>query len=308
MKTFACRAVFGAALAAVALVAARAGATEPARTLLAVPPAADAGVELTDCRTNVQGGALRLDIGHRDDWPGLTVHAPEPAGRWDLSAYSRIVFEAHNVGTNSVKIYCRVDNVGSDGKKGSRTESESIGPGGHGTVSVELGGGRPEGVAALPGMRGQPWGKESHGVDPARVSKVMLFLNKPGEDHAFEIGPIRAEGERTGAGVPFDDPAKFFPFIDTFGQYRHRDWPGKTHSEEELRARAAAEAKELAANPGPAGWDAWGGWKAGPQLEAGGFFRTTKYAGRWWLVDPDGRLFWSHGVDCVAAYAGTPVT
>ena len=290
------------------LVASGAGAAESSRTLLAVPPATDAAVELTDAHTNVAGGMLRIETGHRDAWPGLTLHAPEPAGRWDLSAFSRIAFEARNVGTNAARICCRVDNVGSDGKKGSRTESELLGPGGRGTVSVELGGGRPEGAVKLPGMRGYPWGMESRGVDAARVSVVILFFAKPAEDHAFEIGPIRAEGARAAAGEPFDDPAKFFPFIDTFGQYRHRDWPGKTHSEEELRARAVAEAKELAANLGPAGWDAWGGGKAGPQLEATGFFRTAKYGGRWWLVNPDGRLFWSHGVDCVAEHASTPVT
>ena len=34
-----------------------------------------------------------------------------------------------------------------------------------------------------------------------------------------------------------------------------------------------------------------------------------KYEGKWWLVDPDGRLFWSHGIDCVRPSNGvTPIT
>ncbi len=34
----------------------------------------------------------------------------------------------------------------------------------------------------------------------------------------------------------------------------------------------------------------------------------TKHEGRWWLVDPAGRLFWSHGVDCVGSSNATPIS
>jgi hypothetical protein len=54
--------------------------------------------------------------------------------------------------------------------------------------------------------------------------------------------------------------------------------------------------------------DRWGGWTKGPQLRATGHFRVEKVAGAWWLVDPDGRLFFSHGVDCVRPGAETGVT
>ncbi len=92
---------------------------------------------------------------------------------------------------------------------------------------------------------------------------------------------------------------KFIPFIDQFGQFIHSDWPGKTHSLEEMQQRKQAEEKQLAENPGPDNWDDFGGYKAGPKLNATGFFRVEKYQGNWWLVDPNGNLFWSHGIDCV---------
>ena len=88
---------------------------------------------------------------------------------------------------------------------------------------------------------------------------------------------------------------EFLPCFDKYGQFKYREWPGKTHSDEELRAVAAEEEKDLAAHPGPGGRDAFGGWAAGPQLEATGRFRTQKVDGKWWLVDPEGRLFWSLG-------------
>ena len=87
----------------------------------------------------------------------------------------------------------------------------------------------------------------------------------------------------------------FLPCIDKFGQFKYRDWPGKTHSEAELKASAAEEEKDLAAHPGPRGWNRFGGWVAGPRFAATGRFRTEKVNGRWWFVDPEGCLFWSFG-------------
>ena len=102
---------------------------------------------------------------------------------------------------------------------------------------------------------------------------------------------------------------RFFPLIDEFGQYRHADWPGKTHSPGDLEKQRRAEAADLARHPGPNEWDVYGGWQQGPQLAATGRFRTEKRDGRWWLVDPLGRLFWSHGIDCVdTSWSTTPIT
>lgn len=91
------------------------------------------------------------------------------------------------------------------------------------------------------------------------------------------------------------ETAKFLPCIDKYGQFRWRDWPGKTKSDDDLRRVADDEAKDLAAHPGPTDWDQYGGWTAGPKLAATGRFRTEKLNGKWWLVDPDGRLYWSFG-------------
>ena len=114
------------------------------------------------------------------------------------------------------------------------------------------------------------------------------------------MSSIRATGIHTPPTAWTSDADPFFPFIDTFGQYRHKDWPGKAHIPcRPARHRREAEAKELAAQPGPKDWDKYGGWAAGPRLQASGFFRTEKVKGKWWLVDPDGRLFFSHGIDCV---------
>lgn len=50
----------------------------------------------------------------------------------------------------------------------------------------------------------------------------------------------------------------------------------------------------------PVQLDPYGGWRS-RQREARGFFYTEQVDGRWWLVDPDGCLFLSIGVNAVRA-------
>ena len=100
----------------------------------------------------------------------------------------------------------------------------------------------------------------------------------------------------------------FLPCIDRYGQFRHRDWPGKTKTDGDLKRAAADEAKELSVYPGPLDRNEYGGWANGPQLKATGRFRAEKYNGKWWLVDPEGRLFWSFGpVRVTPSSAMTPM-
>lgn len=103
------------------------------------------------------------------------------------------------------------------------------------------------------------------------------------------------------------DADPFLPFIDAFGQYKHKRWPGKVESLADLKDRRVREDQELSELPTPAGWNQYGGWEAGPRLKSTGFFRTEKFQDKWWLVDPEGRLFFSHGIDCVRMRDVTPI-
>jgi len=103
----------------------------------------------------------------------------------------------------------------------------------------------------------------------------------------------------------YDD--EFYPFIDTFGQYRHLTWTDKIASEADLVARFAAEQTEISRLQ-PTGVSQYGGWKNGPKLEATGYFRTAKLDGKWWLVDPDGYLFHSTGLTTVSSVLRTDVS
>ncbi|MBU6403060.1 MAG: hypothetical protein KGS61_22280, partial [Verrucomicrobia bacterium] len=208
-----------------------------------------------------------------------------------------------------VTLHCRVDNPGADGVNHCVNGSLALGPLGAGVLRVELRRASPSTLGGkLFGMRGDPVAMGGPGtVQAAAVNQWLVFVDHPDTDHHFALSTIRAEGTYTPPTATVTDANPFFPFIDTFGQYRHKDWPGKTHSLAELARRHTAELKDLSRKPAPPDWDRFGGWAAGPRLEATGFFRAEKYHDKWWLVDPDGRLFFSQGMDCVGALDATPI-
>jgi hypothetical protein len=149
----------------------------------------------------------------------------------------------------------------------------------------------------FPGMHGIPGGKMSlwAGIEePIVAASVRVFAVMPRADLAIQVANIRPFGS---SKVP-DNPA-FFPFIDRYGQYAHKDWHGKILSDADFQERRRDEDRDLAAHPGPGDLDRYGGWEGGPALRASGHFRVEKVAGKWWLVDPEGRLFWSNGIDAV---------
>jgi hypothetical protein len=261
-----------------------------------------AGIDSSDAKATVtKGGALRIETGHKAPWPGITLKAPQ--GRWDLSRCEYVLLEVTNRGDEQVTVFCRVDNPGADGTNHCVTDSVSVNPGDSQTLTVRI---FPvpwklDAPLELVGMRANPVyaGK----LDTANVTQLVIFVNHPSEDHVFEIDNIHGGGQ-----VQVLDASTFLPFIDEFGQFIHGDWPGKTHSVEELTARSRMEQQDLQAHPRPQNWDEYGGWANEPSLKATGFFRVEKHNGKWWLVDPTGKLFWSHGIDCVGASDSTPIT
>lgn len=253
----------------------------------------------------------RVRTGHTAPWPGVTL--PAPGGAVDLSPHAYVRLRVRNVGAQAITLYLRVDNPGADGVRNCRTGSARLEPGATGTIRVDLKrtsedrlGGRLFGLRGYPVKAG---GEDT--VNPARITQFVVFLNRPREDHAFELLELVAGGTYTPPTAWTSDADPYFPLIDSFGQYRHKNWPGKVGSLAELTARREREAAELPAAAEQftraAGWNRFGGWADGPQLEATGFFRVQKHAGKWWLVDPEGRLFWSHGITCVRMLDVTPI-
>ena len=159
-------------------------------------------------------------------------------------------------------------------------------------------------TAKFPGMHGLPGGKMSlwAGIDEPIARTLKVFVIAGAQPMKIQVSGIRTFGW---SKAP--DSAGFFPFVDKYGQYKHKDWPGKIHGDGDFKAALEREDADLAAHAGADGLDQYGGWAAGPKLKATGHFRVEKYEGRWWLVDPKGRLFWSNGVDCITYEARTEI-
>ncbi len=264
----------------------------------------DSTVQIVD-----QGGgkALAITSGTRAPYPNVRVKPR--TGVWDLSKYTQVELDITNTSADSVKFGMRVDNEGATGQKGNNTGSVTLDPGETGTLVVRLQRPAPDNLdEKLIGMDRTPWGKRGTmggSIDVSKVVEVNIFLNKPDRSYTFTIDNLRAAGSFDPASMTVPEP--FFPFVDTYGQYVHADWPGKTKSDDDLKRDLAAEEKSIHDFPRPENWNKFGGWATGPQMKATGHFTTTKHDGKWYLVDPEGKLFFSMGIDVVQFGGTTPI-
>ncbi|MHC4721031.1 MAG: hypothetical protein ACYSYT_11250, partial [Planctomycetota bacterium] len=213
--------------------------------------------------------------------------------------------DLRNAGTADVMVRCLVDNNGwVDG-------AIPVAAGQRRTLKVLLKRNSPPAWVKdkLFGMNGFPGGYVYiwEPIDMGKVSELVIWVTQAKVGQVIEIDNVRAI-EAYELGLQKELKESFFPFIDEFGQYKQKDWPGKTDSVKELKEAQQEEAADLAKHPGPEDWDKYGGWSSGPKLEATGHFRVEKYKGKWWLVDPEGRLFWSHGITCVRSHNATPIS
>jgi hypothetical protein len=257
-------------------------------------------IKTTAAKYDLGNGQITVHTANYAPWPGITIEAP--GGFWDCTGYQTITAKVKNLSGRTITVYMRVDNPSADGIKNCVTESISISPEQTQKIAVHI---YPSRWAVnepmdMVGMRGCPGIPQ---INPVKINQMIFFLNKPSEFYQFEISDIIAEGE-----VENLKKETFFPFIDLYGQFIHSEWPGKIHSQDELDAARQAEIKSLENRyAGAFNRDKWGGWTKGPKQTASGYFRVEIIQGHWWLVDPDGNLFWSHGVDCVNDNASTPI-
>ncbi|MDR1646166.1 MAG: hypothetical protein LBS05_10185 [Tannerellaceae bacterium] len=131
-----------------------------------------------------------------------------------------------------------------------------------------------------------------HGVD-----SIGIRMRVPIGNPEIEIRSI---------ALAVDDPGDQYlgdiPAVDEFGQWNLGDYEGKVYSLEQLKKEWEAEDKEIVSTA-DYNYSTYGGYRQ-KQVEATGFFRTEKIDGRWWLVDPEGYLFLSVGIDCVSPGGG----
>ena len=246
-------------------------------------------------RVPFEGGFAHQARFHVADWPNVSFEAP-PEG-WDWSVHAGVAVSLFNPSDAPVSVAMRVDNAGADGTNNCNNASGSVPAQGRLELRCYFSTGESD---VFWGMRGVPIrGPLGSGpkLDTTKITAFQVFLPRPQQEYTliFERAWLFGDGGGLHGAVPM-------PFIDRFGQYRHEDWPGKLHNETEFAVRRNQEEKTLAAAPALPGRDRFGGWAAGPRVGSTGWFRTEKVDGKWWLVTPEGTLFFSAGVDVVGTW------
>jgi hypothetical protein len=155
-------------------------------------------------------------------------------------------------------------------------------------------------------LKPMAWGDR---VELSRVDRLTIKVYRKIE------GPLRfcMTPLRLTAAEPARLTAPLLPkgvLLDELGQSSLRNWDGKTQSADELTSILRSQLTAATDAKWPDAFSQWGGMSAKSAPDLGpptGFFRVQHDAKRWWLADPDGRPFWSAGVDSVGHDVGTKI-
>ena len=256
-----------------------------------------AQVALSDQHATAGQKALEISYGITD-WPAVHFNAGKAYDITDWRPYGAFVFDVYNPEDKPLWLGVRVDDApAADGSTHLRQTGVDIPARKQVTVALAI----KQKVAF---MNGGPPGDEPADLradlgggelDLGHVATFQFFLGQPKAAHKVYIDNVRLYPAKSLDGI-----------VDRYGQYTGAEYPGKVHSDADLTARRDQEAAALRRAPRPKDRDKWGGWPQGPKLRATGWFRTEKVGGKWWLVTPDGTLFWSVGLDCVGPDNGGP--
>lgn len=279
----------------------------------------DSAAIVADSISGLWGGTVQME------GDVLNVHSPVTSkysgvkinGRWNLSGCNLLMVEVTNYNTKEyLPLTVHLEGPGASLSKQKQIFLERIYvPAGETrSFSIPLPSvlPDPETKVLCKGMRRDPfyqWGSIST-LDLKQVVAVAVYVNRPREE--WDWGLHRVEAEPGNPNPPYHwmtmTKEELFPFIDQYGQFVHNEWKGKVHSDEDLKKARFQEQEDLEKYPGPEKRSRYGGWLDGPRMEATGNFRVEKVDGKWWMVDPEGYLYWSHGVVRVTPSSGmTPI-
>lgn len=249
-----------------------------------------------------EDGKLTIHTG--EDAPGSVTIGPRDGKAWDVSGHQAMEVTVHNPGANRVVPMVAVKSTDDALERWENGVENSLylDPGETQKLLVYFTGNERTMAELYPWMKGMRAGPNTQllgwkGVDTKSIDSITFSaLDLSGEDK-FQPGAYVVEGIRPVKfhalfGYPAETP---FPFIDRYGQFKHGDWPGKIRSDAGFAERTKAESADLAAHPRPKEWNKWGGWAEGPKIPSTGYFHVRQVEGKWWFIDPEGCLFWSHG-------------
>jgi hypothetical protein len=280
----------------IVLLAAACRQTTPPSEILFDPARSEKHLikSLNNDRISTAGGWLEIDFVPRDGNSSIAIYPIDDF--WDGSGFRFVRCEVENPGREVQLVELGFGNY--DLTLGATL----VPPGGKKTLKAVIY--RTDHPAYIdnifPVMHGKPDGILRGWMATTSDSIEFLKLTFPAvtPGNSIRIGKIWLE-EPYVLMTENELKNKYYPFIDRFGQYMYGNWPDKINDESDLHAFNQKELIDLATHPKSPEWNKYGGWENGPELLATGRFRVEKHEGKWWFVDPEGKLFWSNGFDCV---------
>lgn len=250
-----------------------------------------------------EDGALAIDYSAEGYWE---VAKFKPETPWDWSAHRDFNFalDITNAGEESVQLYVTLTSATGDIEviTGNRAMTANwavnVAAGESRTFFFILDGPTTE-LNTAKRENPTPWETDdemfywrygNRDIDLGGVSEISLNTRGIIKPKSLVVDNIRLRKN------PEHDLSFLEGVVDEFGQNAKVDYPTKVHSVEELKRAADKELAELADSGLMPDRSRFGGWKDGPKLDATGYFRVQKVNGKWWMVDPEGHLFFSHGL------------
>ncbi len=265
-----------------------------------------------EAKITKEGDALIIEIAgpQKFHWPGVNLRPQNGSRYFDLSRGTVLAMEVTNLGAHQIELRAQIENTGANGQEFCVKGGMAFDPGETATFRIRYyrNGIAPDDVRfeavinPFEGLRG------ANNLEVAKVTNLMLFDLDPRRPIKVAVRNIRVEEPFRGVSDAVKSAGGFYPAIDKFGQYKHKDWPGKAQNDEDLKRDREAEQADLAAHPAIPGRTIYGGWADGPDFEATGNFYPVKYQEKWYLVDPSGKLFFSLGIDQFSASETTGIT
>ena len=271
-------------------------------------------------RESITGTKAAIECDGNSVWvmpeKGIHESAVMLTGKWNFADYKAISFTLENLDEKPLRVTFRMTNSDKYFKSSRRSFQETVGDmyylAPYERREVVLDFPEPlqhpdvEATLRKSPMRYTPYSSEfgfaSYSGDLTDVRYIVfqatyLALFETSHENGWRVSDLKVvEGKRKvnpkEVQLSHDE---FFPFIDCYGQYKYNEWKNKIHSDEDLQKAREVEEADLASHVGPADRNKYGGWASGPRQEATGRFYFKKVDGKWWFVDPEGCLWWSHG-------------
>jgi agarase len=237
--------------------------------------------------------ALALTLKAKDNYKTSVTFAPDEKWDWSDKGPLKVALDIANPLAMSAQIYVTV----ADAKGQTHNRSVIVPQQSNGTYTIELAAGdlgMETGIRSNPKSADDPttpvtwrWGVKE--LDLSQITSIKFSMTSLLHDRKLVIDDLRLI---KGGSFSLDNLTKV---VDKFGQNVNVDFPTKIHSlahllESKVNEESVLDGKLMSDR------SKFGGWKDGPKLEATGYFRTTKIDGQWSLVDPEGHLFFSHGI------------